>query len=136
MLPESIVIKDALDSSELTRLDLKDLERKYGFPYMVILRSDLHSIFLRACRRAGVELPPGPTKTWSMFARRREGHRASWMAVQPGGSVASTAAVAVSPSAPFSNISARRASLSAFSLARRASSRANSPPSALLPCLR
>ena len=56
VLPESIVMKDAVDSSELTRLDLKDLERKYGFPYMVIHRSDLHGIFLRACRRAGVEL--------------------------------------------------------------------------------
>jgi hypothetical protein len=49
-------MKDAVDSSELTRLDLKDLEQKYGFPYMVIHRSDLHSIFRRACRRAGVEL--------------------------------------------------------------------------------
>ena len=56
VLPESIVMKDAVDSSELTRLDLKDLEQKYGFPYMVIHRSDLHGIFLRACRRAGVEL--------------------------------------------------------------------------------
>ena len=56
VLPEAMVMKDAVDSSELTRLDLKDLEQKYGFPYMVIHRSDLHSIFLRACRRAGVEL--------------------------------------------------------------------------------
>lgn len=27
-----------------------------GYPYMVIHRSDLHGLFLRACRRAGVEL--------------------------------------------------------------------------------
>lgn len=56
VLPESMVMKDAVDSSELTRIDLLDLERKYGYPYMVIHRSDLHGIFLRACERAGVEL--------------------------------------------------------------------------------
>lgn len=56
VVPESMVMKDALDASELTRLDLGDLERRYGFPYLVIHRSDLHAIFLRACQRAGVEL--------------------------------------------------------------------------------
>lgn len=56
VLPESMVMKDAVDASELTRLDLRDVERKYGFPYMVIHRSDLHGILLRACRRAGVDL--------------------------------------------------------------------------------
>ncbi|WP_182311268.1 FAD-dependent oxidoreductase [Streptomyces sp. SCUT-3] len=56
VLPENIVMRDAVDSRELTRLDLRDLERRYGFPYMVIHRSDLHGIFLRACRRADVEL--------------------------------------------------------------------------------
>lgn len=56
VLPKSMVMRDAVDGSELTRLDLVDLERRYGFPYMVIHRSDLHGIFLRACRREGVEL--------------------------------------------------------------------------------
>ena len=56
VLPQGMVMRDAVDSSELTRLDLTDLEGRYGFPYMVIHRSDLHGIFLRACRRAGVEL--------------------------------------------------------------------------------
>ncbi|WP_445527550.1 FAD-dependent oxidoreductase [Streptomyces cyslabdanicus] len=56
VVPENMVMRDALDSGELTRLDLRDLERRYGFPYMVIHRSDLHGIFLRACERAGVEL--------------------------------------------------------------------------------
>ena len=56
VLPDAMVMKDAVDGSELTRLDLRDLERKYGFPYMVIHRSDLHGIFLRACRRVGVDL--------------------------------------------------------------------------------
>jgi 3-hydroxybenzoate 6-monooxygenase len=56
VLPDSMVMRDALDGSVLTRLDLADLRRRYGFPYMVIHRSDLHGIFLRACERAGVEL--------------------------------------------------------------------------------
>lgn len=56
VVPDAMVMKDAVDGSELTRLDLRDLERTYGFPYMVIHRSDLHGIFLRACQRAGVDL--------------------------------------------------------------------------------
>jgi salicylate hydroxylase len=56
VLPESMIMKDATDGSELTRLDLLDLEKKYGFPYMVIHRSDLHGIFLRSCQRLGIEL--------------------------------------------------------------------------------
>jgi 3-hydroxybenzoate 6-monooxygenase len=56
VLPTGMVMKDALDASVLTRLDLVDVERRYGFPYMVIHRSDLHATLLRACQRAGVEL--------------------------------------------------------------------------------
>ncbi|MEV3927406.1 FAD-dependent oxidoreductase [Actinomadura coerulea] len=56
VLPTAMVMKDAVDGTELTRLDLVDLERHYGFPYLVIHRSDLHATFLRACQRAGVDL--------------------------------------------------------------------------------
>ncbi|MER7584204.1 FAD-dependent monooxygenase [Kitasatospora sp. NPDC097691] len=56
VLPENIIMKDAVDAGELTRLDLRDLERRYGYPYLVIHRSDLHTVLLRACERAGVEL--------------------------------------------------------------------------------
>ncbi|MGW0173302.1 FAD-dependent monooxygenase [Rhodococcus sp. NPDC003322] len=56
VVPEAMVMRDAVDATELTRLDLVDLERRYGFPYLVIHRSDLHGMFLRACERAGVEL--------------------------------------------------------------------------------
>jgi len=57
--PENMVMKDAVDSSELTRLNLEDLERRYGFPYVVIHRGDLHATFPRACRLAGVDLVTG-----------------------------------------------------------------------------
>lgn len=56
VVPDRMVMRDAVDGTDLTALDLRDLERKYGFPYLVIHRSDLHSLFLEACRAAGVEL--------------------------------------------------------------------------------
>jgi 2-polyprenyl-6-methoxyphenol hydroxylase-like FAD-dependent oxidoreductase len=56
VLPVSMVMKDALDGTVLTSLDLRDMEQRYGTPYIVIHRSDLHSLFLNACRRAGVDL--------------------------------------------------------------------------------
>jgi 2-polyprenyl-6-methoxyphenol hydroxylase-like FAD-dependent oxidoreductase len=63
VLPKAMVMKDAADASELTRLDLVDLERKYGFPYMVIHRSDLHGTFMRATQRLGVDLRTGMAAT-------------------------------------------------------------------------
>lgn len=54
--PENLVMKDALDGSVLTRLDLADARERYGSPYVVIHRSDLHGTLLRACRAAGVDL--------------------------------------------------------------------------------
>lgn len=54
--PHAMVMRDAVDGDELTRLDLGDLERRYGYPYLVIHRSDLHGLLLRACRAAGVDL--------------------------------------------------------------------------------
>ncbi|WP_036505681.1 FAD-dependent oxidoreductase [Nocardia aobensis] len=56
VVPDRMVMRDAVDASELTALDLRDLERRYGYPYLVIHRSDLHALFLDACRDAGVEL--------------------------------------------------------------------------------
>jgi 3-hydroxybenzoate 6-monooxygenase len=54
--PENLVMKDAVDGTVLTRLDLADARNRYGSPYVVIHRSDLHGILLRAARRAGVDL--------------------------------------------------------------------------------
>jgi 3-hydroxybenzoate 6-monooxygenase len=57
VLPRRLVLKDALDGSELTHLDLgQDFLGRYGAPYVVIHRSDLLDILYRACQRAGVEL--------------------------------------------------------------------------------
>jgi salicylate hydroxylase len=54
--PRNLVMKDAVDGSPLTRLDLADARQRYGSPYVVIHRSDLHATLLRACREAGVDL--------------------------------------------------------------------------------
>ena len=54
--PERLVMRDALDGRELTNLDLADTARRYGAPYVVIHRSDLHDILVGACRDAGVDL--------------------------------------------------------------------------------
>jgi len=57
VLPRRLVLKDALDGSELTHLDLgQDFRDRYGAPYVVIHRSDLLDILYRACQRADVEL--------------------------------------------------------------------------------
>lgn len=56
VVPDRMVMRDAVDGSDLTALDLRDLERRYGFPYLVIHRSDLHAMLLRGAQRAGVDL--------------------------------------------------------------------------------
>lgn len=56
VLPRRMVMRDALDARPLLELDLGRVEDRYGYPYMVIHRSDLHGIFLRAAQRQGAEL--------------------------------------------------------------------------------
>jgi 3-hydroxybenzoate 6-monooxygenase len=59
VLPHRLVLRDAVDGTELTYLDLADTARRYGAPYVVMHRSDLHAILLGACRDAGVDLVTG-----------------------------------------------------------------------------
>ena len=54
--PGNLVMLDAIDGSELTRLDLSSVKERYGYPYVVIHRSDLHATLQRAAARAGVEV--------------------------------------------------------------------------------
>ncbi|MCQ6282318.1 FAD-dependent monooxygenase [Bacillus sp. EB600] len=49
--PKRLVLKDAWTGEELTALDLgKEYEERYGAPYIVLHRSDLHSVLLEACK--------------------------------------------------------------------------------------
>ncbi|MFZ0530276.1 MAG: FAD-dependent monooxygenase, partial [Propionicimonas sp.] len=59
VLPKRMVMKDAIDGEPIIALDLERVEERYGYPYMVIHRSDLHGVFLRAAQRLGVELHGG-----------------------------------------------------------------------------
>lgn len=60
VLPRRLVFRDALTGEELTHLDLgEEFRRRYGAPYVVAHRSDLHAILLDACAEAGVELLNG-----------------------------------------------------------------------------
>ncbi|GEL24827.1 3-hydroxybenzoate 6-hydroxylase [Pseudonocardia sulfidoxydans NBRC 16205] len=54
--PRRLIMRDAVDNQVLTQLDLEDAGRRYGAPYVVIHRSDLHTILVQACRDAGIEL--------------------------------------------------------------------------------
>lgn len=54
--PDNIIMRDALDGTELTRLDLADTRHRYGSPYVVIHRSDLHATLLREAKRLGADL--------------------------------------------------------------------------------
>lgn len=55
--PKQMVFRDAVSGEVLARHDLQgEFARKYDAPYIVIHRSDLHTILLEACRERGVEL--------------------------------------------------------------------------------
>ncbi|MDQ6755058.1 MAG: FAD-dependent monooxygenase [Actinomycetota bacterium] len=55
--PKNLVFRDALTGEELTRQVLDQaFEERYGAPYVVVHRSDLHKVLLEACRIAGVKL--------------------------------------------------------------------------------
>ncbi|WP_435738562.1 FAD-dependent monooxygenase [Cellulosimicrobium sp. PMB13] len=55
--PRRLVLRDAITGEELAALDLTGSFRdRYASPYVVIHRTDLHAILLRACQDAGVDL--------------------------------------------------------------------------------
>ncbi|MGW0179952.1 FAD-dependent monooxygenase [Nocardia sp. NPDC003345] len=57
VLPGGIAMRDAVSGEEIGRLPLTgEFLTRFGAPYAVIHRTDLHAILLEACREAGVEL--------------------------------------------------------------------------------
>ncbi len=51
VFPKRLVLKDAITGDELSALDLGETFReRYGYPYAVMHRSDLHTVLLEACR--------------------------------------------------------------------------------------
>ncbi len=52
---DSLRLMDAVGGGEITRIDLGEaFRRRFGNPYAVIHRGDLHGVFLRACRESGL----------------------------------------------------------------------------------
>ena len=81
VLPRNLVMRDALDGSLLTMLELADAEKRYGAPYVLMHRSDLHGTLLHACRSTGVDLVthcrvtdvvPGDRGATAMSAARKD----------------------------------------------------------------
>lgn len=67
--PKHLVFRDAVTGEELTRQTLGgEFEERYGAPYVVIHRSDLHRILLEAC-------PGKPGWSWSMTSGAEGGNR-------------------------------------------------------------
>ena len=55
--PKHLVFRDAVTGEELTRQSLSgEFAERYGAPYVVIHRSDLHRVLLEGCEAAGVKL--------------------------------------------------------------------------------
>ncbi|WP_227937426.1 FAD-dependent monooxygenase [Alkalihalobacillus deserti] len=52
VFPKRLVLKDVYTAEELTTLDLGDeFKERYGFPYIVLHRTDLHRVLLEACEK-------------------------------------------------------------------------------------
>src|SRR6201994_146120 len=50
---DQLRLMDALSAKEITHVDLSDAFRiRFGNPYAVVHRGDLHGVFLRACERS------------------------------------------------------------------------------------
>lgn len=51
VLPKRLVLKDVYTAKEFASLDLgEDFQKKFGQPYIVLHRSDLHRVLFEACR--------------------------------------------------------------------------------------
>ena len=63
-MPKNIVFRDAITAELLTKIDLGiEYRTRYGGPYFVTHRSDLHATLVGAARAAGAELHTGVTVT-------------------------------------------------------------------------
>jgi salicylate hydroxylase len=73
ILPRACILFDALTGDELTRIpDERALRARFGHPYIVIHRVDLHRVLLDACRATeGIALEPSASVNG--YAQRADG---------------------------------------------------------------
>jgi flavin-dependent dehydrogenase len=63
-LPKNLVFRDAITAEVLAKIDLgTEYRARYGGPYFVTHRSDLHACLVAAARSAGAQLHTGVTVT-------------------------------------------------------------------------
>jgi len=56
-LPNEGLLKDAVSGATLLRLPMaSEMQARFGYPYAVIHRADLHEVLVDACRETGVDL--------------------------------------------------------------------------------
>jgi 3-hydroxybenzoate 6-monooxygenase len=64
VLPKNLVFRDAITAEVLAKIDLgTEYHARYGGPYFVTHRSDLHACLVNAARSAGAQLHTGITVT-------------------------------------------------------------------------
>ncbi|WP_082034676.1 FAD-dependent monooxygenase [Nigerium massiliense] len=56
VVPQKLTLMDAVAGQTLSELDLARVEERYGAPFLVIHRSDLHGVLLRAALKLDVDL--------------------------------------------------------------------------------
>src|SRR5262245_30785099 len=60
--PKNLVFRDAITAETLTKVDLgSEFRARYGGPYFVTHRSDLHATLVKAAKAAGADLRTGVT---------------------------------------------------------------------------
>jgi salicylate hydroxylase len=53
VFPDNLIMRDALDGAEITRIPTgKPLRKRFGYPYAVIHRADLHKVLIDAVKRS------------------------------------------------------------------------------------
>ncbi len=53
VFPENLIMRDALDGTEVTRIPAgAPLHQRFGYPYAVIHRADLHNVLIEAVKRS------------------------------------------------------------------------------------
>ena len=59
--PRALVIKDALTAEDLSHIEVADsVKQRFGYPYAMMHRADLHAVLLAACRASAlIALNPG-----------------------------------------------------------------------------
>ena len=57
VFPQNLIMRDALDGSEITRIPAGEpLQQRFGYPYAVIHRADLHNVLIDAVKRSPLAL--------------------------------------------------------------------------------